>query len=194
MGFGGLVNRHGNFAVRSADVRRVFRAFGNFRACFDDLQSSRLELALGRYNAAAAWVAARDGIPPVSLGRLQRNDDDVSCSDWGPLPICCQPKPGMRGSASSSSTTACDTSARSRRFSFTNIRRRGSISGTSTTSMRIIFRTRSRLRRCIGSSALIWRHSFPITAKTFGGSRLRIRQEAMWYGADHRRPVQSMEQ
>ncbi len=37
VGFGGLVDRHGNFTVRSADLRRVFRAFGNFRARFDDL-------------------------------------------------------------------------------------------------------------------------------------------------------------
>jgi len=37
VGFRGFVNRHGNFTVRSADLRSVFRAFGNFRAGFDDL-------------------------------------------------------------------------------------------------------------------------------------------------------------
>ena len=58
--------------------RQHFRHAEISRLADAHLQSRGLEVALGRHLAAAARVDARNRFPALSLGRLQRADDDVS--------------------------------------------------------------------------------------------------------------------
>ena len=59
---------------------------------------------------------ARDRISAVSLGQLQRNDDDVSDGAGLIIPSAAAPKPGMPGSERSLNTTTSATSVRLRRL------------------------------------------------------------------------------
>ena len=112
---------------------------------------------------------ARNGFSAVSLGQLQRNDDDVFAGAGVVTRIRCRRKRGRRGSELRSSTTASATSVLSPRFSFTSIRRRGLIFAVNATSTPIISRIRSSPRKYTAASAWTWPRSFPITAIVLWG-------------------------
>ncbi len=62
------------------------------------LQSRRLDVVVGGHLAAAARLDARDRLPALSLGLLQRADDDVSAGPGIGARIRCAWRPGTPGS------------------------------------------------------------------------------------------------
>ncbi len=97
-----------------------------------------MELVVGRHCSAATWLDAGDGLPSLSLGQLQRTDDDVPAGTGFH-----HPSPSRQAwtawKRSNLNMTGCVTSDRLRRCSSTNIRRRGLISAASVTNMQTIF-------------------------------------------------------
>src|SRR5262249_55527187 len=77
VGFGSIVDRYGDPDVRRDDLPGLLRSHGSERPGAGDFQPDRLDVAFGRYANSAARLDAGDWIPAVSLGQLQRNDDDV---------------------------------------------------------------------------------------------------------------------
>src|SRR5208282_2498536 len=79
VGLRSLFGRHGYSAVRSPHLSATLP--GTFRNQFPglrDIQPGRLDLVVGGHVALAAWVDARNRLSALSLGLLQRDDDDVS--------------------------------------------------------------------------------------------------------------------
>ena len=122
--------------------RGAFRALRNQRAGLRYLQSRGLGLAIGRYFAPASRVEAGKRLPAISLGQLQRNDDDVSAGPRVRSPTRLPARVGMPGNERHSNMTAFAISARLRRSSFISIPRPGLTSGASTTNIRTISGTR----------------------------------------------------
>src|SRR6185312_552650 len=64
-------------ALRCTDVSRIFPEYRDQGASARDFQPCGMELAVGRHPTFAAWMASRDWVSSVSVGLLQRADDDV---------------------------------------------------------------------------------------------------------------------
>ena len=133
------------------------------------LKPRRLELALRRYFAAAARLDPGRRISALSLGLLQRTDDDVPARHGiGGPSFARRDLEGVEANAPSN-MMAYDTSVHLRLCSFTSTPKHGLIFAASAINTPITFRIRSSPPMSIVASAWNWQSSFPTTAMILWG-------------------------
>ena len=161
MGFGSLFHRYGILLCGVLTCREYFRTPN---------QRSGATMIFNRVDWT--WLSEdttllphgwtpESGFLPLSLGLLQRTDDDVPA---GAGLFELSPAGRIRGRLEAnrpSNTTASATLDRLRRSSCISIRRPGLIFAASATSTRTTFRTRSSPRKCTAASVWTWRKQFP---------------------------------
>ena len=134
-------------------ARQHFRYAEITRLAFEIFAKRGLDLALGRHHPVVARLDARIWIHTLSLGLLQRADDDLPAGPGIGSASAAGRTPGAPGSARPLSSTGCVISAPTRLCSSINTRKRGSIFAISAIVMRIISRTLRSPPRLIASSA-----------------------------------------
>ena len=125
----------------------------------------------------------------ISLGQLQRNDDDVfarSGFPTHPLP----PDTWNAWKRTILNTTELNISVPSRRFSFISIPKPGSISAANATNTPTIFKTRWSPRRYTGDSAWTIEAVSGLHRRTLGHHRFRFRDGyEIWGGPPATGPI-----
>ena len=84
VGLGDFFGGHRHPAVWNSLLPAALREFRNPPVMPRHFRPRGLDLALGRHHAAAPRMAARSRLPALSLGLLQRIDDDVSAGPGFP--------------------------------------------------------------------------------------------------------------